>query len=95
MYPSFCHILSIESQMAVASSDNAYDFYSGGTKFKSRLVYLLSWLRLLLHVYRVYQNSTAKLQERTPHIETRNKVYDNMGPEMHNYRIITRDEIWI
>jgi hypothetical protein len=36
----------------------------------------------------VYQNSRAKLQERTPHIETRNKVYDNMGPEMHNYRVI-------
>jgi hypothetical protein len=39
-------------------------------------------------IYRVYQNSMAKLQEQTPHIETKNKVYDNMGPEMHNYRVI-------
>jgi hypothetical protein len=41
-----------------------------------------------LLIHRVYQNSMAKLQEWTPHIETRNKVYDNMGPEMHNYRVI-------
>jgi hypothetical protein len=39
-------------------------------------------------LYRMYQNSTAKLQERTPHMERRKKVYDNMGPEMHNYRVI-------
>jgi hypothetical protein len=38
-------------------------------------------------IYRVYQNSMAKLQEQTPHTETRNKVYDNIGLEMHNYRV--------
>jgi hypothetical protein len=44
--------------------------------------------RQKIQEYRVYQNSTAKLQERTPHIERGKKVYDNMGPEMHNYRVI-------
>jgi hypothetical protein len=34
-------------------------------------------------IYRVYHNSTAKLQKRTPHVERRKKVYDNLGPEMH------------
>jgi hypothetical protein len=41
-----------------------------------------------VYIYRVYQNSAAKLQERTPHTERRKKVYDNMGLEMHNYRVI-------
>jgi hypothetical protein len=40
------------------------------------------------YIYRVYQNSTAKLQDRTPHIKRRKKVYDNMVLEMHNYRDI-------
>jgi hypothetical protein len=42
----------------------------------------------ILWIYRVYHNSMAELQEQTPHIERRKKVYDNMGPEMHNYRVI-------
>jgi hypothetical protein len=44
-------------------------------------------VKIDIWIYRVYQNSTAKLQERTPHIERRKQVYDNMGPEMHNYRL--------
>jgi hypothetical protein len=44
--------------------------------------------RFSFFIYRVYQNSTTKLQERAPHIERGKKVYDNMVPEMHNYRVI-------
>jgi hypothetical protein len=36
----------------------------------------------------MYQNSAAKLQDWTPHIERRKKGYDNMGPEMQNIRVI-------
>jgi hypothetical protein len=43
---------------------------------------------LLMSIYRVFQYSTAKLRDRTPHVERRKKVYDNMVPEMHNYRVI-------
>jgi hypothetical protein len=50
-------------------------------------LFLQQW-EILTPLYRMYQNSTAKLEERTPHIETRNKVYDNMGLEMHTYRVI-------
>jgi hypothetical protein len=46
-----------------------------------------------LIIYRVYQNSTAKLQERTPHIERRKQVYDNTGREMHNYSYPTHDSV--
>jgi hypothetical protein len=41
---------------------------------------------LCLALYRVYQNSTAELQEWILHIERRQKWYDNMGPEMYSYR---------
>jgi hypothetical protein len=39
-------------------------------------------------LYRVYQNSTAKVQDCTHTERGKKKVYDNMGPEMHNYRVI-------
>jgi hypothetical protein len=50
----------------------------------SIFVHYLSFFSSLI-LYRVYQNSTAKLQEWIPHVERQRKVYDNMGPEMYDY----------
>jgi hypothetical protein len=38
--------------------------------------------------YRVYQNSTAKVQEWIPHVERRKNKYDDIGPEMYGYRVV-------
>lgn len=46
--------------------------------FETSYVFLI-----YVYIYWVYHSSTARLQERTPHIERGKKVYDNMGLEMH------------
>jgi hypothetical protein len=43
----------------------------------------IQWIAEIDMIYRVYQNSTTKLQEWIPHIERRIKGYGNMGPEMY------------
>jgi hypothetical protein len=46
-------------------------------------------------IYRMYQNSTAKLQERIPHIERRKKGYDNLVTEMYGYRVVRTCIYWV